>query len=350
MPRGPLHVAAERGDPGRVREEIARDRSQLDAMTPGYNETPLHRAAENGHGAVIQELRQARADVNARRCGGYTALHLAHSPEVANMLLAVGIDPTIACRKGFTAAESRVGGSSVWSFIEEHRLGQVIFRMQNRRLAAALAGWASHAQQLRRLKVAAARVVERMHHSASTSAFDQWTRVSRMQSLLRRAAVHLARRIIASAFHAWLDAWRSERVQAEHEARLAVLRADEQSELAAATESKQALQQAHADAMAWVRREHATEMEEAFDAAQQGLYIYDVAQEALGELERGSMTAQARLSEQHILVAVTTRLRPRLSRADLRWLSPMPFPTHPIATAKPATTRMAGVATRSTAR
>ena len=284
MPRGPLHAAAERGDLHRVRDELARDSSQLEALTPGYNETPLHRAAENGHAAVVQELLQARAAVNARRRGGHTALHLAQSTAVANALLAAGIDHTISCRKGLTAAESCLGGSSVQAFIDEHRLGQVIFRMQNGRLAAAFAGWVVRVQDLHRLTVAAARVVERLQRSASACAFGRWTIFSRTQKHLHRAAARLARRVTGSAFQAWLvaaDMWRSEHVQAEHEAALVLLRADVQSEVEAATESEQAQQQAHANTMAWLRREHAAEMQEAFGAVQQGLHIYDVAQEAL---------------------------------------------------------------------
>ena len=109
-----------------------------------------------------------------RRRGGHTALHLASSPDVASMLLAGGIDHTIACRKGLTAAEKCLGGSSVQAFIEEHRVSWAILRMQNGRLAAALAAWVSHAQELCRLKMAATRVVERMQHSATASAFAQW--------------------------------------------------------------------------------------------------------------------------------------------------------------------------------
>ena len=103
----------------------------------------------------------------------------------------------------------------------------------------------------------ATRVVERMQHSATTSAFAQWVRFSGRQRLLHRAVARLTRSVLARAFQAWLaavDAWRSERAQTEHEAvheaALTSLRADVQSQMETASESEQAMEQAHADTMA----------------------------------------------------------------------------------------------------
>ena len=120
MPRGPLHAAAEKGDLAAVRSLLLQDKSRLEDLTQGYNETPLHRAAESGHAEVVQELLAAKADVNARRRGGYTALHLAQSAAVAQVLLASGIDRDIRARNGQTAAEYCTGGQRVRAHIQDH--------------------------------------------------------------------------------------------------------------------------------------------------------------------------------------------------------------------------------------
>ena len=56
MPRGPLHVAAEKGDLAAVRSLLLQDKSRLEDLTQGYNETPLHRAAESGHAEVVRVM------------------------------------------------------------------------------------------------------------------------------------------------------------------------------------------------------------------------------------------------------------------------------------------------------
>ena len=55
---------------------------------------PLHVAAENGHGSVVDQLLQARADVNIKDRWGKTPLDLAnekrHTEVAARLLKAAG--------------------------------------------------------------------------------------------------------------------------------------------------------------------------------------------------------------------------------------------------------------------
>ena len=284
MPRGALHAAAERGDLDTVRLELRRDAAQLEALTPGYNETPLHRAADNGHAEVVQELLGARADVNARRRGGYTALHLAHSPAVANLLLAAGINQNITCRKGKTAAEHC--DTHIQEHIEAHVLRRAVLRMQNARLAAMFASWADHAQDHARLKMAGSKVVARMQHGTTASVFGRWVEFGQQQRGLRAVVARLAHGQALKMFRAWLgalDVWHAERGAAEHDAALAALQATLQVGAEAAVESKErALRGSHAAEFQAAERAKAAELAAASDASRQ----------ALEEMESRSQAAQ----------------------------------------------------------
>jgi ankyrin repeat protein len=92
LPR--LHLAAEEGDIGALVAELEGG-TDIELGTPGFNETALHRAAEHGNLDVVNALIESKADVNAIRRGGFTALHLAGTEAVADALLAAGIDPSI---------------------------------------------------------------------------------------------------------------------------------------------------------------------------------------------------------------------------------------------------------------
>lgn len=72
----PLHYAARSGQLGCVRL-LLDNGSRVNAVTASGSATALHRAAHQGHLAVVQALVQARADVGALDSDGQTALHKA---------------------------------------------------------------------------------------------------------------------------------------------------------------------------------------------------------------------------------------------------------------------------------
>ncbi len=115
-----LHRAAESGDVLAVREAVRREPEAVHGVTKGYNETPLHRAAVNGHDTVVAELVSAGADVNAERSGGFTPLHLAETVRVAETLLLAGADQNARSSAGKTPAEHCAGGAAVQQYIANY--------------------------------------------------------------------------------------------------------------------------------------------------------------------------------------------------------------------------------------
>ena len=107
-----VHQAADDGDVAALLSELDRG-AAIELGTPGYHETPLHRAAERGHLSAVKALIERGCDVNATRRGGFTALHLAANEAVADALLEAGIDPSIRSSNGFTAMQQCSGGAAV---------------------------------------------------------------------------------------------------------------------------------------------------------------------------------------------------------------------------------------------
>jgi ankyrin repeat protein len=89
-----LHQAADRDDVAILKDEILKG-GNIESLTPGYQETPLHRAAFAGAVRCVSELLRAKADPNAKRAGGFTPLHLAQSVAVVRLLLDHGADREI---------------------------------------------------------------------------------------------------------------------------------------------------------------------------------------------------------------------------------------------------------------
>jgi hypothetical protein len=123
--RTPLHDAASAGDLETCRAELAAAAQPhgrvldavLQARTQGFEETPLHLAAMNGHHLVAEELLLRGSDVNAVRSGGFSALHLAKTTDVAEVLFRYGVDRSLRSAAGHTAAEESAGGHAVQEFI-----------------------------------------------------------------------------------------------------------------------------------------------------------------------------------------------------------------------------------------
>jgi len=62
--QAPLHYAAAHGH-GSVVDQLLQARADVN-LEDEYNEAPLHKAARNGHDSVVDQLLQARADVNVK--------------------------------------------------------------------------------------------------------------------------------------------------------------------------------------------------------------------------------------------------------------------------------------------
>ena len=70
--------------------------------------TALHYAADNGHEAVVAQLLQAKAEIQARDSNGRTALHWAAfngKEAVVETLLRAKADPNAVDNNGMTAAQ-----------------------------------------------------------------------------------------------------------------------------------------------------------------------------------------------------------------------------------------------------
>jgi ankyrin repeat protein len=99
-------AAAEKGDVAMVETELAGNPALVRASNE-TGDTPLHRAARNGHLHVVRALLAAGADVNAVRGDGYRPLHCALMPnwffqaepgarqQIADLLLSRGAEYTI---------------------------------------------------------------------------------------------------------------------------------------------------------------------------------------------------------------------------------------------------------------
>ena len=139
-----LHEAAQAGDVDAVRSILAQDPYHVGRRQDGKL-TPLHRAAAEGHGEIVEMLLQAAAAPNARDYGGSTPLHaaargghtdsvralLAHDArpslinevgdtplheaaraghlEIARLLLAHGADPNAKSQCGGTPLHAAAG-------------------------------------------------------------------------------------------------------------------------------------------------------------------------------------------------------------------------------------------------
>lgn len=99
----PLMMAALKGQQELVSRLIARD---ADINKPGW--TPLHYAATNGHVAVMKQLLDQHAFIDAQSPNGTTPLMMAAmygSTAAVRLLVEEGADPLMKNEQGMTAAD-----------------------------------------------------------------------------------------------------------------------------------------------------------------------------------------------------------------------------------------------------
>ncbi|HEX6813206.1 MAG TPA: ankyrin repeat domain-containing protein [Planctomycetota bacterium] len=125
-----IHAAADAGRNEDVRQAIACG-WPIEEFDDDLAETPLHKAARNGHLDIMRMLLAAGADVN-RHCEeriGETPLGLVAdtcSFELAHLLIDAGADPTIRGWMGLTALDRAArrtdeAGKAVLALLEAHK-------------------------------------------------------------------------------------------------------------------------------------------------------------------------------------------------------------------------------------
>lgn len=124
-----LHAAADAGRTAEVAQAIAGG-WPIEDFDDDLAETPLHKAARNGHLDIMRMLLAAGADVN-RHCEdriGETPLGLVAdtcSLQLAHLLIDAGADPTIRGWMGLTALDRAAGrtdeaGKAVFALLKAH--------------------------------------------------------------------------------------------------------------------------------------------------------------------------------------------------------------------------------------
>ena len=115
-----LHQAAQAGDVDAVRSILAQDPYRVGNRKDG-KVTPLHRAAAEGHGEIVELLLRASAAPNVRDYGGSTPLHAAarggHAASVG-ALLAHDARPSLINEAGDTPLHE----AAAWRGVPPHWL------------------------------------------------------------------------------------------------------------------------------------------------------------------------------------------------------------------------------------
>jgi ankyrin repeat protein len=120
-PGGLLYNAADYNNVAAIRSLLAAG-ADVDARGP-FGDTPLSRAASNGHEKSVRLLIKAGADVNAKSSEGYTPLILAARygrTAVVRLLLEAGADPAVKNNYGMNALYSAgfEGRGETWDVLK----------------------------------------------------------------------------------------------------------------------------------------------------------------------------------------------------------------------------------------
>ncbi|TMC68733.1 MAG: ankyrin repeat domain-containing protein [Chloroflexi bacterium] len=165
QPRLTLFEAAAAGDDARVREIVARDPAQANAVAPdGYS--PLGLAAFFKRRDVVRQLLDAGADPRpASRQGGFTPLHSAvatdagaNDIEIVRLLLDKGADPNAKSQSGSTPLHTVAftGDGASLDLLLKHGADPAI-RNKDAKTAADIARERGHGEIAERLAGTAAR-------------------------------------------------------------------------------------------------------------------------------------------------------------------------------------------------
>ena len=104
--------AAFMGDVERVKDLLKKNPLLRNAVDIATQETPLHRAADNGHIEVVRILLDHGAYINAQDALGCTPLHLAtmkDDAEIVELLLDKGADVNVKDNHDLTASDHALG-------------------------------------------------------------------------------------------------------------------------------------------------------------------------------------------------------------------------------------------------
>jgi len=116
----PLHRAAQNGHTD-VAKWLLGNKAEIDAKN-AIGQTPLHAAAFGGYRDLVELLLTNKADVNARSYRGYTALHLAASKgyiDVVEVLLAYGANVNAKSNLGVTPLQAAMAHKDVVKVLQE---------------------------------------------------------------------------------------------------------------------------------------------------------------------------------------------------------------------------------------
>lgn len=107
-----FHSAIRWGKEPDVAKDIGEVPQLIEATDPVNGNAAIHIASQNGHLALVKLLIKNKADVNKQNGGGQTALHMAYSYDLADVIVALkaaGADGSIMNEEGHIAVHG-LGG------------------------------------------------------------------------------------------------------------------------------------------------------------------------------------------------------------------------------------------------